>query len=86
MANELVPLAKNALLCGDCGQPLVCRYCYSADVVLASRTALSEVVRGVGGRNAAARVTAAKLILSRDYLEHLSDEDLRAEVMRRQKK
>lgn len=70
-------------LCGECGVPLVCVTCSTGDVVALARLALSEVVRGVGGRGAQARVTAALAILDKDYLSNLSDEDLLAEVKRR---
>lgn len=82
---ELARPAASQACCGECGSVLVCRSCYSADVVAAARQALAEVIRGVGGRNSAARVIAAKLVLTKDYLEHLSDADLLFEVQRRKR-
>jgi hypothetical protein len=69
--------------CGYCGAHLVCKFCSLGDVVLDARLALAEAVRGNGGRNVNARVNAARIILEKDYLTHLSDEDLLAEVNRR---
>jgi hypothetical protein len=70
--------------CGYCGAHLVCKFCMTGDVIADARLALAEAVRGGGGRCVASRVAAARIILDVDnYMTHLSDEDLLAEVNRR---
>jgi hypothetical protein len=83
VTRALLPPARAGNCCGKCGGRLTCAACDGEDIVAAARQAVGEVVRGIGGRNAAARITAAKLVLAKDYMEHLSDEDLLAEVRRR---
>lgn len=85
MSTSIVKFVEPILptLCGECGVPLVCVTCSTGDMAALARLALSEVVRGVGGRGAQARVTAALAILDKDYLVSMSDEDLLAEVKRR---
>jgi len=78
---RVVPV--DTIPCGECGVPLVCVGCSTGDITALSRLALSEVVRGVGGRGATARVTAALSVLSADYLANLTDGDMLAECKRR---
>lgn len=53
------------------------------DELAAARKALGEIVRGNCKRNAGVRLRAAELILGKKLLEQISDEDLLAEVKRR---
>jgi hypothetical protein len=69
--------------CGYCGAHLVCVFCATGDLLASARLALAEAVRGNGGKGVMAKVVAAKIILAKDFLTHLSDEDLLAEVNRR---
>lgn len=87
MTQALVPAGTRVKpdLCGECGGRLSCANCAPEDIRAQARLALSEVVRGIGGRNSAARVAAAKIVLAKEYLEDVSDEDLLAEVRRRRK-
>lgn len=85
MTRALVPAGVQPDICGECGGRLSCANCSPEDIRAQARLALSEVVRGIGGRNAAARVAAAKVVLAKEYLEDVSDEDLLAEVRRRRK-
>ena len=48
-----------------------------------AREVVLAIMRGKGGRGAMMRLMAAKMVLGREWLEHLSDEDLLAEVRRR---
>lgn len=82
MTTALVK-ASQTIVCGECGGRLSCALCDTGDLLALARLALSECIRGVGGRNAQARTTAARFVLAKDYLTDLSDEDLRAEVRRR---
>lgn len=73
-------------ICGECGGRLTCNTCSTDDLIQQARSAISECVRGSGGRGALTRLMAAKMILDKAHLEHLSDEDLLAEVERRAKR
>jgi hypothetical protein len=80
MSNEQITAPAKACPC--CGSPLTCPAC-NGDAIATARLTLTELMRGGGGRNAQTRLNAAKLTLADDYLAHLSDDDLRAEVRRR---
>lgn len=82
-ALAIVPPLAAAVLCGECGGRLTCSACAVGDAVQQARLAVAEVVTGRGGRNAMARIHAAKLILAKDFLAYLTDEELLAEVRRR---
>lgn len=82
MSTALVK-AGSRDLCGTCGAALSCGFCSTGDVIQDARRALAEVVKGMGGRNAMARVMASKVVLAKDFLAYLSDEELLAEVKRR---
>lgn len=71
-------------LCATCGVRLTCGSCGVGDVIQDARRAIAEVVRHKDpGRNAMARVSAAKIVLAKDFLSYLSDEELLQEVKRR---
>lgn len=81
MTTALAPCGP--ALCGECGARLICGFCSTGDVVQDARRAVAEVVKGSNSRNAMARLQAAKIILAKDFLAYLSDEELLAEVKRR---
>lgn len=56
---------------------------WGGDSLEEARETVMAVMRGRGGRNAQARLLAAKTVLARDFLEHLSDDALAAELRRR---
>lgn len=56
---------------------------WGGDVLAAARKTVRDVMEGRGGRNSIARLHAAKLVLDKDSLIHVSDEALLAEVDRR---
>lgn len=58
----------------------------TADMLERARVVVVEVMEGNGGRNAQARLSAAKTILEEGYLVHVNDEALLAEVERRRMK
>ena len=57
---------------------------WGGDCLDEARETIMAVMRGRGGRNAQARLLAAKTILAKDFLEHLSDEAILAELRRRE--
>lgn len=81
MTQALVP-ASHETVCGKCGGRLSCAECVELDLLELARVTVRKILKD-GGRNAFAQLTAAKLVLEKDYLQHLSDEDLLAEVRRR---
>lgn len=82
MTQALVP-ASHETVCGKCGGRLSCAACAVGDLLQLARQAISECIQGTGGRNAQARITAARYVMDKDYLANLTDEDLLAEVRRR---
>lgn len=82
--TTISPDTGQPILCGECGARLICGYCSTGDVLQDARRAIAEVIKSKDpGRNAMARVSAAKIVLAKDFLAYLSDEDLLAEVRRR---
>lgn len=59
---------------------------WSEDTLEEARQTILAVMRGAGGRNAQARIRAAETVLGKDFLAHLPDEVLLAEVRRRQQR
>lgn len=59
---------------------------WSQDVLEEARGTILAVMRGAGGRNAQARIRAAEVVLGREFLTHLPDDALLAEVRRRQRR
>lgn len=57
-----------------------------SDTLQRARETLVEVMDGLGGRGAQARLSAAKTILEEGYLVHVPDEALLAEVQRRRER
>lgn len=56
---------------------------YGGDVLKEARDTVLAIMRGKGGRGSMMRLMAAKMVLAKDWLEHVSDADLLAEVRRR---
>lgn len=56
---------------------------FGQDTIQEARETILEVMRGSGGRNAQARLAAAKMVLETTFVSHLTDEALIAEVRRR---
>jgi hypothetical protein len=53
------------------------------DILLQARVTIEAVARGHGGPRAAARLAAAKVVLSQAFLPHFTDEQLLYEIDRR---
>lgn len=81
MTQALVP-ASHETVCGKCGGRLSCAECVDLDMLELARVTVRKILKG-GERNAFAQLKAAELVLEKNYLEHLTDEDLLAEVRRR---
>lgn len=82
MSTAIVP-ASHETVCGKCGGRLSCDAGCENDMISLAKRTVREVMEGRGGRGAQARLSAATIVLEKDYLEHLTDEDLLAEVRRR---
>ena len=56
---------------------------FDEDVIAKARKTIAELMGSGAGRGSMVRLLAAQTVLKKDYLTHLSDEDLLAEVRRR---